>query len=128
MTPSMRAGGSPPQRLRRGMSLDDAIRPSDELSRVLPRLLLWLHGRHSEHDIVGRVVDHVERELAKAGQLDRPPDQPPAIAFVDLASFTELTQRSGDELAADVAGCLQALAEVAARSGRGRSSNCLVTA
>jgi adenylate cyclase len=114
------AEGTPPQRLRRGMSIDEATRPTLELNRMLPRLLVWLHGRHSEHDIVGRVVDHVERELGKAGRLERPPDEPPAIAFVDLARYTELTQRGGDELAADFATRLQALAEIAARRGKGR--------
>jgi adenylate cyclase len=114
------AGGAPPQRIAQGMSIDDATLPSSRINPLMAQLIVWLQRRHSEHDIFGRVVDSVERRLADAGQLQRPPEEPPAIAFVDLAQYTELTQRAGDESAAQSAASLQVLAEVAARQHRGR--------
>ncbi len=113
-------GGSPPQRLRRGLSQDEAILPSTRLSALFPRLLIWLQARHSEHEVFERIVTFVEASLARAGRVEARSEEPPAIAFVDLAGYTQLTQTAGDEQAAKSALALQALADAAALAHRGR--------
>ena len=45
----------------------------------------------------------MEREVAAAGRAQPRPDDPPAIAFVDLTGYTELTMSGGDERAAEYA-------------------------
>jgi class 3 adenylate cyclase len=57
--------------------------------------------------------------MVKQGAADRHAEAQ-AIAFVDLSGYTELTAEAGDELAAEFATSLQALAESACRAHRGR--------
>ena len=64
-------------------------------------------------------INHVEEALAASGLQPRLP-QPPAICFVDLTGFTELTEQRGDEAAAQVAGRLAALVNDISRSRGGR--------
>jgi adenylate cyclase len=89
------------------------------LSPVVAQLLVWLHKRHLESEVFGRIVSYVERTMVEEGIAKRPAEAQ-AIAFVDLSGYTELTVEAGDERAAFFATALQALAESAARAHRGR--------
>jgi len=113
-------GGSPPQRLRRGLSIEEAIAPSILQADMMNKLLTWLRERHQEHEVFERIVEYTQRSLERAGRM--PPRQvdPPAIAFVDLSGFTERTASAGDELAAQDATTLQGLAQAAAVAHGGR--------
>jgi len=113
-------GGTPPQMLARGMTWEDASRPSLLLGPMSEHLVTWLLRRHSQNDVFGRVVESVELAMAQAGRIERPLDEPPAVAFVDISGYTELTERAGDELAADVALTLQRHAMEAVSGRRGR--------
>ena len=66
-------------------------------------LLGWLFRRHSEVFMTGHQVDHVETALEDAGVRTRPARTPEAAVFADLSGYTQLTEESGDEVAADVA-------------------------
>jgi adenylate cyclase len=112
--------GSPPQRLRRGLSVDEATRPSTELNALMVPLLVWLLGRHSEDEVFGRIVAFIEARAAQAGRLRPQTGVQPAIAFVDLAGYTELTETAGDRHAAALAATLQRLAGSTVRGHRGR--------
>ncbi|MFL5674932.1 MAG: MerR family transcriptional regulator [Chloroflexota bacterium] len=113
-------GGTPPDRLRRGMSQDDAMRPSIVLSVLQTDLLAWLENRHTEHEVFERIVDYMERAVAQAGRAEPRLADPPAIAFVDLAGYTELTASDGDERAADFATDLHVIASRVVSSHGGR--------
>ena len=112
-------GGPPAGQLERGKSQEDALRPAMRLSPVIGQLFVWLQKRHQENEIFGRVVTYVEDTLVKQGAADRHAEAQ-AIAFVDLSGYTELTAEAGDELAAEYASSLQALAESSCRAHRGR--------
>ena len=112
-------GGPPNSQLGQGRSPAEAIRPALRLSPVLAEMMVWLQARHQEHDIFGRVVTYVEETLIKAGRSERHGQQP-AIAFIDLTGYTEMTASGGDEQAARSATLLQDLAASAVRSRRGR--------
>jgi adenylate cyclase len=112
--------GSPPQRMRRGFSVEDAIAPSVRQAEVMDGVFAWLRERHLEHDVFDRIVRYTETSLQRSGRLPARPRNPPAIAFVDLSGFTERTAQAGDELAAKDATTLQALALAAAGAHRGR--------
>jgi adenylate cyclase len=61
----------------------------------------------------------VEEALQASGLQQRVP-QPPAICFVDLTGYTQLTEERGDEVAAQVAGRLAALVNDISRGRGGR--------
>jgi adenylate cyclase len=99
---------------------DPAHNPSITAAANARQLVTWLHGRQVEQTLNRRIIDAVENALVRAGRLQARQEAPPAIAFVDLSGFTALTEAHGDELAADVAGRLQELADGAARDAGGR--------
>jgi len=113
-------GGSPPDRLRRGMNREESMRPSFVLPPVQKDVLAWLDTRHTEHEVFERIVNHMEGMVTSGGRAAPRSVDPPAIAFVDLAGYTELTATRGDERAAEFATTLSALASrvVAAHGGR----------
>jgi adenylate cyclase len=111
--------------------LEDRTRTIDEVSPiVLPRaatiisdapdLLVWLFQRHLEAGMDRQNVASMENGLAREGLLPPRPPRPEAIAFVDLAGYTRLTETGGDELAARSAARLAELADSAARPRGGR--------
>ena len=104
------AGGPPPSRIRRGLSTEEAMAPSQRIGSVMQQTLPWLLARHTEHAVFERVVASVERGLAQAGRRDQPDAEPPAVAFVDLSGYTSLAAAAGDEEAARAAALLHELA------------------
>ena len=79
-------------------------------------LLGWLFRRHSEVFMTEHQFEHVEIALEGAGVRGRPPRQFEAAVFADLSGYTQLTEESGDESAAEVSLALaQLVSEVAAR-------------
>jgi len=112
--------GSPPLRLARGLSMAEATRPSAELSVLMTRMLPWLLERHSEDEVFRRILAYLEPRAARAGRVTPRLGAHPAIAFVDLAGYTQFTQTAGDHEAAVLATDLQGLAMVAAREHGGR--------
>ena len=84
--------------------------PSVVLATLQTDLLVWLDDRHTEHEVFERIIGYMERTVASAGRAEARPSDPPAIAFVDLAGYTELTAIDGDERAADFATNLHVVA------------------
>jgi adenylate cyclase len=107
-----------------GLDLDELVRqtvePATKIIRLEPELLVWLEQRHLEHSVNALNFDELERTLVDRGWADRRPDEPPAVAFVDLSGFTDTTERSGDEAASRLAARLQDLADASAHRYRGR--------
>jgi len=111
--------------------LEDQTRTIDETSPIVlpratsilnqtPELLTWLFQRHLEVGMDTQNISSMEAGLAREGLLPPRPSGPQAIAFVDLAGYTRLTETGGDELAARSAARLAELADAAARPHGGR--------
>ena len=111
--------------------LEDRTRTVDEMAPIVmpraaaivdqtPELLTWLFQRHLEAGMDAQNVSSMESGLTREGLLPPRPTQPQAIAFVDLAGYTRLTEAGGDELAARSAARLAELADEAARPHGGR--------
>ncbi|MGH8953252.1 MAG: adenylate/guanylate cyclase domain-containing protein [Acidimicrobiia bacterium] len=100
---------------------DDVRVAFGEMTALAPEMFRWLSARYLEHRTVAGIVEEFERFLASRG-LAHPPDpiSPPAIVFVDLSGFTQLTRELGDESAVDAATSLQRQADEAARRHGGR--------
>jgi class 3 adenylate cyclase len=91
------------------------------LIRLAPEMFTWLSARYLEHRSVNQIVEGFERFLASRDLAPIPePIGPPAIVFVDLSGYTELTQQGGDETAVLAATSLQRQADAAARRHGGR--------
>lgn len=88
-----------------------------ELGRQLVSLV---HERQVEATLNSRIINAIERVLSDSGRLSARATRPPAIAFVDLAGFTTLTEEQGDEAAAQAAAGLLELAERFGRREDGR--------
>ncbi len=120
--PALASQGAP-ARMSQGDSFDPSDpehNPSLKAAVVGRQLVSWLHERHLEQTLNRRIIDSVENALVRAGRLQARPGSPPAIAFVDLSGFTTLTIEEGDPAAAELAGRLQNLADIAARDADGR--------
>jgi adenylate cyclase len=90
-------------------------------TNLVPEMFTWLSARYLEHRSVNGIVEGFERYLATRGLAPIPePPSPPAIVFVDLSAFTELTCERGDESAVGAATSLQRHADETARRHRGR--------
>jgi len=111
--------------------LENRTRTVDEMGPIVmprataivdqtPEVLTWLFQRHLEAGMDAQNVASMEAGLTREGMLPPRPKQPQAIAFVDLAGFTQLTETGGDELAARSAARLADLADEAARPHGGR--------
>ncbi len=85
------------------------------------RLMLWLRGRHLEHEILANTVQNTEEYLYELGIAPEREARLPAIAFLDLTGYTALTEERGDEAGADLADRLAALVNQAAQAHGGHS-------
>ena len=80
--------------------------------------LLW--NRFIEQEIFQAAVQHLETALEKAGVSAPRERHPAAVAFLDLTGYTDLTERAGDEVAAERARRLVDLIRPAAARHGGR--------
>jgi adenylate cyclase len=99
--------------------IEFGIRFGDRIVPSLERTLFMLYRWHREHVWTEHAINHVEEALEGSGLRQRVP-RPPAICFVDLTGYTQLTEQSGDEVAAQVAGTLASLVKNISRDRGGR--------
>jgi adenylate cyclase len=112
-------------RLRQGGLADAEMRAAaGELGlRVMAlgeRMMVWLRGRHLEHEVISATVQGTEEYLQQLGEVAEDERRPPAIAFLDLTGYTALTEERGDEAGAELADRLAALVNEAAQPHGGR--------
>lgn len=110
----MRASGLDERQL-----IELGTRMGDRVTGLLEAVLLMVYRRHREHVWTEHAVNHVEEALEIVGLEPRVP-RPPAICFIDLTGYTQLTEERGDEAAAQVAGRLATLVNHISRSRGGR--------
>jgi adenylate cyclase len=94
---------------------------SDMAAEFLPlvdRTLAAVFRRQQELVWTEDMVEDIERELERTGELRRPA-RVPAMSFVDLVGYTRLTEERGDAAAAELAGALGVLVERASREHGG---------
>jgi adenylate cyclase len=99
---------------------DRVVGPASRINAAGHELLVWLLDRHLDRAMTELNVDALERELERRGLVTTGPAHPPAIAFVDIADYTRMTEQLGDDVAARLAVRLAEVADVAARRHRGR--------
>lgn len=109
--------------LRTGMSEAQVLQAANEaVAAGIPyvdRALASLYHGQSEHTWMANVVEAVEATLEKLG-LHHTVDEPPAMCFLDLSGYTQLTEERGDEAAAEMASTLGQLVQRSAQDHGGR--------
>ncbi len=101
-------------RIEAGMTEREAIEEASRFGQasveLLDRALVGLHHGHQGHVWARTFYEQVERALEQAG-LRRAIDRRPAMCFLDLSGYTQLTDARGDmagaEMAADLARIVQ---------------------
>jgi adenylate cyclase len=79
------------------------------------QLRATLYDRHLENYIFQQAIEIFEAAMEEAGYGAPRHRQPPAIAFLDMGGYTFLTQKAGDEAAAELAATLASLVQRASR-------------
>jgi adenylate cyclase len=88
---------------------------------LLPRLVPWLIQRYIEQIVTSGIADSFEEVLASRGLGPPPqPADPPAVVFVDISGYTDVTEQRGDAVAVRMATTLQHRAEQVAADRGGR--------
>jgi adenylate cyclase len=100
---------------------DEVRRKYTTAANLVPELFRWLSARYLERRSVEGIVEGFERFLALKDLTPMPePQAPPAVVFVDLSGFTELTEERGDRIAVRSAAALQQRAHSVATEHGGR--------
>jgi adenylate cyclase len=107
-------------RLRRSGLSDEEMRAAARglglrVMALGERLLVWLRGRHLEHEVISATVQGTEEYLQELGEVSEHQRRAPAIAFLDLTGYTALTEERGDEAGADLAHRVATLVNEAAQ-------------
>jgi adenylate cyclase len=98
----------------------DAIGPiASGMRNRADELRALIYDRHLEDYIFQEAVEMFEAAMEEAGYGRPRPTHPPAIAFLDMGGYTLLTQKAGDEAAAELAARLVGLVRRAARAHGG---------
>jgi adenylate cyclase len=91
--------------LASGLSESDALQRaakfSDEVFELLDRAILGIYHGQQEHSWMRTIFETVEDGLDRAGVRSKVV-RPPAMCFVDLTGYTQLTEEHGDAAAAAV--------------------------
>ena len=105
--------------LASGLSLEEIVERINPITNDVMRpgveyLLLWLNRRHVDALNMQMLVQLVESALLDAGVEIAREQRLPAIAFLDLTGFTQLTEEAGDEGAVTLAARLSDVVRTAA--------------
>jgi adenylate cyclase len=90
-------------------------------TELVAGLVPWLQRRHRERAVLEYLVAVTEGFMEERGITAPQPKQPPAIAFLDLAGYTEIAEERGDQAAAEIASNLATVVQCAAQDHGGRA-------
>jgi adenylate cyclase len=103
---------------RRAMEL--ATERSEGFTALVDEALMAVYRRQQELTWTEHQIEHIEQALEASG-VRLPPGQPPAMCFLDLAGYTQLTEERGDEEAAALAARLSDIVQQGPRQHRGEA-------
>ena len=112
--PLLRAG------VEESASLEAASAAGADLIPLLDAAVFAAYRRQQELSWTEHQIEHIEQAVGSAG-ISLPPGPPPAMAFVDLAGYTRLTEERGDEEAVAVAARLWEIVQDSPRRHRGEA-------
>ena len=102
-----------------GQMLEATSAFGDQYLAVMDSTLLAMYHRQQEHSWLENMVENIEGALEELGLHRRLP-RPPAMAFLDLAGYTRLTEEQGDQAAAELAANLAGIVQASSQRHGGR--------
>jgi adenylate cyclase len=103
----------------RGMGWADVLETVGPIAKGMrqgsEQLRATLYDRHLENYIFQQAIEIFEAAMEEAGYGPPRHHRAPAIAFLDMGGYTFLTQKAGDEAAAELAATLASLVQKASR-------------
>lgn len=102
--PAERAG------LTQRQILDSSAEVGEAIAGLMDDATWSMYHRMQEHAWMNDLIEHIELGMVEAGVYARP-ERASAIAFMDLAGYTALTEERGDRAAAEVATRMAAIAQ-----------------
>src|SRR6266508_4540970 len=99
-------------------AMEQAAQLAIEFLPLVDPALLAIFRRQQELAWTEDLVERIEDELERAGVLGRP-GRVPAMCFLDLVGYTHLTEKRGDQVAAELAATLAVLVDRSSREHGG---------
>jgi adenylate cyclase len=99
-------------------AMEVAARLGSDVAPLMDRALMAIYRRQQELAWTEHLVEDIETALKQAGDLGRP-ERVPAMCFLDLVGYTQLTEERGDQAAAEAAATLAALVNRSSREHGG---------
>jgi adenylate cyclase len=99
-------------------TMELASQLGSDFNPLVDRTLMAIFRRQQELAWTEHLVEHVEAALEQEGVLGLP-KRVPAMCFLDLVSYTRLTEERGDQAAAELAASLAMLVDRSARERGG---------
>jgi adenylate cyclase len=99
--------------------MERASQVGSQFVPLMDRALSTVYRRQQEHTWTEDLIEHIEGALEEAG-LHSGPAIPPAMCFLDLTGYTQLTEERGDRAAAELAGQLAVLVQHVSQQHGGR--------
>jgi adenylate cyclase len=99
-------------------TMELASQLGSDFNPLVDRTLMAIFRRQQELAWTEHLVEHVEAALEQEGVLGLP-KRVPAMCFLDLVSYTRLTEERGDQAAAELAASLATLVDRSARERGG---------
>jgi adenylate cyclase len=96
------------QGMTQAQAMEMASQMAGQYNDLVDGALLAMLRRQQELQWTEHLVEHIEDDLEQSGRLGRP-ERLPAMAFIDLAGYTRLTEERGDQAAAELASQLAVL-------------------
>jgi class 3 adenylate cyclase len=90
--------------------MEAASAMAGEFIPLVDRTLIAMVRRQQELNWTEHLVEHIEDDLERSGRLGRS-ERLPAMAFVDLAGYTRLTEERGDDAAVEAASTFAEIVE-----------------
>jgi adenylate cyclase len=101
-------------------TMELASEMSEGFTELLDEALMAVYRRQQELTWTEHQIEHIEQALEASG-VRLPPGQLPAMCFLDLAGYTQLTEERGDEEAAALAARLSDIVRHGPRQHRGEA-------
>jgi adenylate cyclase len=95
-------------------AMERASRLAAEFVPLVDRALTGIYRRQQELVWTEHQVENIEAALEETGALARP-ERLPAMSFLDLTGYTQLTEERGDQVAAELAAGLAVLVDRSSR-------------
>lgn len=100
--------------------IQEIVATTEQAAKLAPMMFNWLLQTHLRHAIDRANLEGIEEAMSELGLATPTPRRPPAIAFVDISGYTQMTRLHGDSHAVRSSDLIRKHASRVASRHRGR--------